>query len=619
MDSEDLPRFTLEEYIAYLKAPQWAKDGCDSEAEYFSELCGKVKSWHDESEQAFKQEKDIWSICYDQIENTSRRAIAAASIMEEAIAASKIPITKNTLLDEIAALYSGQYAPILKALSVPVQPMIALANKYLSVELKLNYWDTLKFDLGVDGFIADMWVLKIYTDSQDPGPFGEEERIVYERIDPRNCFPDPKAKRIFWPAMDYFIVTESLDVGVARNRFKEKARLIDMALAEPDKKNNRMVSTQLLMLPGQKNRWAGESVRQRIQIKECWLHDERLKFRAYEEMDELSGEMQVVIDEDGNVDGQWEPAYPYGRMIVTAADRVVLCDIPNPYWHKGLPFVFCPMSPGGGDKLLSVGKAAAIFGIERKINDIETRVHSYAQSETERPMIMDMGTLPSNVAYYKTSGQSRNIVIRQQGKEIFRPPPMETPQFLLPYLQRLYSYKDQTAGQGGILRGEVAEGAQLSAQAVQGMQGMAMGRLAMQSVYISKAMREVGEKTFWLMRETYRTGLKATVTTPEGEPLDVEWDEETVGNEFFVDVDVAANQPGGQQALITQAIGLKREALVDRAYCLQTIGIEGWDAIDARMKQREIEQITAQGFGRSLGVNVKKAQKADDGPTNKVR
>ncbi len=619
VDDNELPRYTLEEYIAYLRAPQWVLDGETNQSAYEANLCAKVSDWYAESENAFKTEKEIWQACYERLEATQKRAVMSASILEEAVAGAMVPIMRNTMLDEISSLYSGQYAPILKALSEQAQPMISLANRYLNIELKMNRWDTLKFDLGIDGFVADIWIVKLYTDKEEPGPFGEKERIVVDRVDPLNCFPDPKAVRWKWSLMDYFIVKEDLDIGVARARFPDKAAEIDESLAEPpEKASEKWSSSQMLVLPGQKKQWQSGVERQRIQLKECWLHDSRMKFVGHEITDPLTGESEVELDDEGYVVGQWERAYPNGRMIVTAADRKVLEDIANPYWHNGLPFEFCPMAPHAG-KLFTVGKAAPVLAIERKVNDIESRVHSYAQSEIERPMVAHYGALPTNAAWFALKGQSRNMVIIQRGYEIFRPLPVEIPAFVGPYLMRLYAYKDQIVGQGGILRGDVAEGAQLSATSVAMMQGAAQGRLNMQSVYIADAMRRIGEKMLSLMRETYRKGLKAKVFTPEGKQIDVEWNEKDISNEFFVEVDIAANQPGGQQQIMNQAIQLKREELVDRAYVLAVTGIEGWEAIDARMKEHKKEEIFTQAAGKQLGVNIKKIEKADDGPTEKVK
>lgn len=622
-NDDTLPKLTVPEYIAYLKAPQWVREGCNSEAEYQNKYCQFVRECYEESREAFREEKEVWQLCYERLTNTQKTAIRSASILEEAIARAMFPIMRNSMLEEIASLYAGQYAPVYKALSKESQQMISLANRYLIIELKLNDWDTLKFELGVDGFVADIWIVKIYTDDEEPGPFGEKERIIIDRINPMNCYPDPKATRWKWSQMAYFIVEQSEEIGTVRRRFQDKARLIDKNLSEPaDPNKEKWAGSQLMVLTGQKKQWQSGQERLQIQVKECWLHDDRSVFRGYEETyeDEKGNtKSRVMIDDDGYVIGQWERAYPYGRMIVTAADKLILRDIKNPYWHKDLPFEFCPMGPSANGKLFTIGKAAPLLGIERKINDIETRVHSYAQSEIERPMMADAGALPTNAQWFRLGNRSRQMVILNKGYNIVRPQPVETPQFAIGYLGRLTQYKNETLGMSGILKGEIPEGLQMSAQGMQDIQGTAQGRMNMSSVYVGGTMKRIGNKMLWLQRETYRKDLKAQVFTPEGEQITVDWNEEALGNDYFVDIDLAANQPGGQQAIINQAISLKRESLVDRPYCLSVSGIEGWETIDQRMNARREKEITAQAFARTFGINVKRAEKQDEGPTNKPK
>jgi hypothetical protein len=622
-DNDDLPKYTLEEYISYLRAPQWVLEGCASEAEYVNQYCEKVKTWYNSSRDAFRNEKEKWQVCYERLQETQKTAARAASILEDAVAAASFPIMRNSMLEEIASLYAGQYAPVFKALSKETQPMVSLANRYLLVELVLNDWDTLKFELGVDGFVADIWITKIYTDDEDPGPFGEEQRIVIDRVAPMNCYPDPKAPRWKWSNMEYFIYEESLEIGVCRNRYPDRAKLIDRHLSEPDDPNKeKWAGSQLMFLTGQKRQWQSGQERNRIQTKECWLHDERMRFRAYEESytdSEGNSKDRVQVDDDGYVIGQWERAYPNGRMIVTAADRIILRDVANPYWHKELPFEFCPMGPQSGGKLFSVGKAAAILGIERKTNDIESRVHSYAQSETERPMIVEHGALPTNAQWFNLNTRSRGMIIKNKGYEIYRPPPIETPQFLPGYLSRLGIYKNQTMGMSGILQGEIPEGMQMSAQGIQNIQGNAQSRMNMESVYVGTAMKRIGNKFLWLMRQTYKADMSAQVFTPTGEEITVAWNADAFGTDYFTSIDIAANQPGGQQQIIQQAINLKRESLVDRPYCLSVSGIEGWEQIDQRMNKKRQDEIQAQAFARSFGVQVKKAEKDDQGPVQKPK
>jgi hypothetical protein len=185
------------------------------------------------------------------------------------------------------------------------------------------------------------------------------------------------------------------------------------------------------------------------------------------------------------------------------------------------------------------------------------------------------------------------------------------------------------------MRGDVPEGAQLSAEAMQGAQGQAQGRQNMQAVFIGSTQRRIGKKMLWLMRETYKPSLyipgkdgqdgtwdgplNAVVTMPDGSKQKVYWNEKALGNDTWVDVDIAANQPGGQQQILNQALALKREQVVDRPYVLQSSGIEGWEGIDDRMSDKKTDDIFVTAAGHAAGVNIKSELAKDAGPTKKVK
>lgn len=611
---DGLPKFDLPAYIEYLKSPQWYKDDFDTESAYQSYWCGKIKDWRDQSEAAFKWEKEVWQTCFDALDMNIKKGAVSSQAFERNIAGSKIPFMANEMHVEVAALYSSDYIPTLVPLSEQVGPLVGLGNQYLRLELNLNDFAAEKFELGRDGYVTNMWILKVYVVDAD-GPFGQDKKIVIERIDPRNCFFDEKAQCLEWPYMDFFIVEQDLDIGVVRDMFKEKANLIDKHLAtttdEPKKRYN---TSQLITMPGQRPYGVSSPERLRVKLKECWLHDERLKFVAEDTFDS-EGNPTAKVDEDGYVIGNWEKAYPYGRCFYTADDKVILRDMPNPYWHKELPYVFCQQAPAS--KTIGVGKGASVLLLDRKLNDLESRSHAFLQASIERPVIMDQGAMPSTSSYWMPNQNSRNVVFKVQGKDILgHMPPVELPQSEALVIARYQGYMQATTGQSAIARGQVAEGAQLSAEAVQGMQGNANSVLSMQSVYISRAMKELGNKLFWVIRETYpEDKMQVQITGPDGQPKTVDWNDPSSTNDYFVDIDLAANQPGGRQAQMNQALSLYREGIVNRDYVLKTLQIPGWEQLAQQIRQEELDKIKTQAEGREIGLHINKLMKPDSATT----
>lgn len=617
--NEDLVigKFTLETYLEYLKAPQWVRDGFDSETEYKSTWCNQVKNWYDQSDNASRTVRDIWTTCYKALTQPTMRSANSSPTFEDNISAYRIPILKSECLDEVAGLYANDYIPTLTPLIDQAKPMTLMGNQYLKQEFLINCWRSIKFTLGVDAFVTDMWVVKTNTSDDAPGPFGQERRVTIKRVDPRNCFPDNKAPSLEWQDMDFFIVTESMDLGVARNRFKKKAAEITMTLAEPDKTmHKRYTNSQLVTLPGMKGTSEAVTDRARVQIKECWFHDERYEFVA-EKYEDVGGVEKIKIDDEGYVVGAWKKAYPHGRMIVTAGDMVILEDIANPFWHKQMPFIVMRANPDMGE-LLTVGKAADILGIERRVNDFECRVHSYGQSEIERPMQADVGALPTNISMYRTTGQSRAILLKTAGKTFERPAPVEVPQFVAPYLARCDGYTQRITGRPAIMQGRLTEGSQIGAQGMQDTQAYGASRMGMESIFIAEAMRKLGFQVFELIRETYPKDLSAVVMLPDGTEEELDWNSDVLNSAYFMEVNLAANTPGGKQANSTFLTTLYDKGLTDDIFTLQGMGVDGWQDVIRRKRARLDEEIFEQAAGRAAGLQIKSLTKLNEKPGQKA-
>ena len=613
MDEAATGKFTLNEYVEYLKAPQYVLEGCETEAEYEAQYCGKVMDWYRQSQSKSQAMRSVWDTCYKALTAPSIKTAQASPTFEDNISAARIPIVKCEALQEVSALYASDYIPALTPLRDEIKPMTTLGNMYLSQEFKINGWRSMKFTLGIDGFCTDRWIVKTNTSDEQPGLFGQDKRITINRVDPRNFYWDMEAPSHNWSDVDYYIVKEDMDMGVCRSKFKDKAAAITEALTEPAKDKNRKFSnSQLVMLPGQQSSTDGGSERRRVNVMECWFHDERYRFEA-EKYEDVDGDTKIRMNDDGYVVGDWVPAYPHGRMIVIAAERVVLRDIPNPFWHQQAPFSICHMSPDLGDTI-SVGKAADLLGIERRINDFETRVHSYGQAEIERPMQADVGALPSNIQWYRTTGQSRAILLKNAGKAFVRPLPVEIPQFVAPYLQRMDGYTQKITGRPAIMTGQIAEGANLSAEAVQSVQGFGASVMGMEAIFIAETLRNIGFQVFELVRQTYPENISATIMLPTGEQEVIQWNSKELNNGYFLDVDLASNAPGGKSAANNFVLNLYDKGLVDDIFALQNLGIDGWQDIHNRKKQDAEQKIYSQAAGRAAGLQIKSITKNTEKP-----
>src|SRR5207245_2644405 len=130
--------------------------------------------------------------------------------------------------------------------------------------------------------------------------------------------------------------------------------------------------------------------------------------------------------------------------------------------------------------------------IDRKLNDIYQRIHTMAQCEIERPMMAETNTFRTPRAWMRMSGQATAVIVKNPGREFARLPFMEIPQFVFVYIQKLEQALDKVMAIAGIMQGKIAEGAQLSAEAVSSIQGMANNVLKMKAELIAEGMKELG-------------------------------------------------------------------------------------------------------------------------------
>lgn len=625
-------RFTLEQYQAYENLPQWALDNEDweSEDEYHSYWSTTIRNWAKAYRDEFQPLVDEWQKAIEYVEQMPTRASFDIFVPEVAIAQERIPFAICAVRQQTSMLFSNYPQPKFVAPSQNYDQYAAALNQMLVMELKANSFNALSFDLGVDVAYAGWGVLKTYVDPDQEGPFGKEGKIVIQKMDPAKVYVDPKAKRLKWDDLGYVIVDDDFDLGTARKMFPGGAHKIsdDMRSTSQVPKNDGMFGHNL-MSPVPNPIEGNATLRNTVNIMECWFKDDRLKFVANEvavtnhQFDEVDDEfggstmidnpdydpekpdvyMAPEVDEDGYVVGNWVPAYPDGRCIIVAAGKKVIEDFANPYWHKQAPFVFFRGAPSR--RLFGVGDLTNIVKIDKKLNDILNRVHIMCQQEIERPMLADNRAFRPPRTIYKLSGQASAVLIIQQGSQFARMQPTEIPQFPWVYLARLDQALDMVMCVSGVQRGQLSEGSQLSAEAVSNLQGMAASMLKMKTELVAEGMKDLGYQMQWLQRQTYDEGIQINVSTPDGQQVTVEWNEKEAVSNYILDIEPGTGLPGADQAQANQGMQLWRENLVDRGTALQMQRVPNWQNIVQTLKNEELEKIQADAAGRAQGLYIK--------------
>lgn len=621
-------KFTKKQYEDYLKWPVWKRDDPDwDEDEYQNHWVNTITAWQASYKEAYGGLVDQWKTAVEYVERMPDTADFDVFAPEIACAKEKLPYAIAARDQQVSVLWGNYPQPQYISPGMTMDKYAEALNQNAQMEYKANSFNALCFDLGVDVSNGGWGVLKTYVDEDQPGPFGKQGKIVIEKMDPAKIAVDPKAKRLKWANLQFIIVEDEMDEGQARKAFKGAEYKITDALRGTTQEKHDGLYGHHLLSPVATVGENANTGRNRVKILECWFKDDRLKFVADEvtvnnEATKVSEDGQIIpnpdyddekpeaydtpeVDESGHVVGQWVPAYPDGRCIILAGDTVVVQDFENPYWHKQAPFVFYRGS--ASRKLFPSGDLVNIVKIDKKKNDLISRMHIMAQCEIERPMVCDNKAMRPPRQVFKLSGTSTAVLVIQQGSTFSRMPPSEIPQFPFVLLKLYDAAMDVAMAQAGISRGDVAEGAQLSAEAVSSLQGMAAGMLKMKAELIAEGMKELGYQVMWLQRETYDENIQIPVSMPDGTQQTVEWHEKEAASDYIVDIQSGTGLPGAQQAQSNEALAWYRENLIDRQKALQMLKVDDWQQICQRIDQKQDADIETIAAGRAQGLYLKEA------------
>lgn len=628
-----------------MEQPHWKRDSPEGEpwqskAQYDAHWSSTIVEWQRAYQDDWGSLVSQWKSAVDYVEQLPAGVDQTEFDIfapERAVALERLPYALCGIRQVVSLIFGNYPQPKYLSPNMGFDQYTQALNQCKDIELKANGFGSLAFDLGMDIEYAGWGCLKTYVDTDQSGPFGQKGKIVIQKIDPAKIAVDPKAKRLKWSDLQYVILEEKLDLGAARRMYP--GAQIDDDMVGTDKPSRDGMFGKNILSPvsivGESKSYARKEVR----LLECWFKDDRLKFECEEE--EVTNFKQIenpdpnsllmgappfvenpeydpeqdeiytrpMVDEDGYVVGEWVPAYPDGRCIVLAGDKFVVQDFENPHWHKQAPFVFFRGQPSR--KLFSVGDLTQVVKIDKKINDLVTRVHIMAQAEIERPIIADNKALRPPRTVYKLSGTAQSVLIITPGSSFVRMPPGEVPQFPWVLLGRYDAALDMVMAVAGIQRGQLQEGSQLSAESVSSLNNIATGMLKAKAELIAEGMKDLGYQLMWLQRETYDEDIKIPIQMLDGTTQEVQWNEKEAKSDYIVDIESGTGLPGAQAQQATFAMSLWRENLINRKKALQMLRLNDWQTIDAEMKEEETQNIQTNAIGKALGMDMKRLMSID--------
>jgi hypothetical protein len=624
-------KFTPDEYKAYIGRPQWKTDIIDgrqfeSYEEYEAYWNDCVKTWLEASRNAFGKVKKEWAYAIRRFEKFTERMKEVSSAKADP-AATNLPFLQKALIELVAILFDSLPRPQAQGRQASEDDLIGALNYYIGEECDANNFDMTMYDIGLDIQLCNLGVLKQTVDMDGQGPFGHQGEIVMTRVEPRYIHPDPLAGKLEWKSMKYLIVAEPCDLTDIRLKYKELGIFVEAESAYTTTRSDEDAGESKGIADSQPNVIKSPAnygdtilsgkVRQRALLKECWFKDASLVFVADQApttkdkdgITEMS-DHPWAIDDEGYVKGQWQARYPDGRLIVIA-NGVLLFDGENPFEHGRPPYAFFRGRPSSG--VLSPGDASFLIVIERKLNDIYSRIYNMAQANIERPTIVDRNAFDSPAKWRNLDTLPMTIIPVTPGANLHKLEAGEIPSFVYPLASYLENFFEDFMGVQGVARGKLAEGAQLSAQALGDLQSAQGTRTRMKARFIEFGLKEVGEQLVSNIVSTYPDGTPAKVTDPkDGQNYTVKWDRDRAGEDFTIVIQAGSSLPGSKQSAFEQALQLYREKIVDAQYVLETAQVPNSDKILQRNQMQLQEAIAAQAAGRAVGLEIKQITKPED-------
>ena len=628
-------KFTEEKYEKYIREPIYVLDGFEDKAEYESYWANTISQWLIQSKSRTSKWKSTCRQALQQVEYMEDASKVYTNI-DEGIARRPIDLGFSQIQEQTALLTSNLAKPILVAQQESENQYVSAGNQIMEAEFSMNNYEQIGADLLYLAQYFNVGYFKTGVDYSQYGPYGQKGKVYIDYVHPDDMYPDPKAKRFSWDCMDYIIQQHEMEIGDIRELYKvEGFRISDDAETAQYSSMQDKHSEDTILSPIPKLAKGPEWKRQKIKVYECWFKDSRLKFfpqtqPTQENIDELGNTKTeykpYVLDDDGFIMGDWKPAYPTGRCIITS-ERIILEDMGNRFPHGRCPYVPVKFAPSENPYI--AGDATRIMNVVDKINFIMAEIMSYAGKEIQRPMLIELGTLANKQLYKRLPNKSGKMIIVNQGRiqGLMRMLPIEIPQFTFPLLQMLMQFLDTVAGSSSMMKG-VTDSTQLSAEAIDKLmaQSGASKRVAMKAKYYAAAAKELGYQVFWLIRYSYDEKINVQAVLPDGSSASFDWEsdkatfesgdieeiERIVSQEdHIIDIKTGTGTPDAKAARAQQAMGLYQNNAIDRMALLDANEYPDRQAINSRMAQQFKDRMAAEAAGKEMGLKVKEAMRGD--------
>jgi hypothetical protein len=617
---ENVKRFTPELYLEYMTAPQWEID-----SDEFTDAQHYHSYWCKFAQQMVVTSKATigkWQQRGREAATAVERAVNPTTPVfdfQSALSEEPLPIAKSQIHEKVALLSSNPPKPIALPQQESQGNYVSAINQLIDMVFEDNNWPLICAQAHYDIRFWNAAILKWTVDPFQPGPFGQPGKITLEKISPDEVYFDPKAKMLDCRYMDYVVQKHVMEIGEIQSQYPMAGALVSAEADQiiSDSSVTSMNNEDYIQSPQPKLARDSAGRRQKITVFELWVKDSRTHFvPIIKNANAKEYKDRFKIDDDGYIIGNWVKRYPGGRMLVVTGN-VVLKDIANPFPHDQFPFVF----PIGEPSLLpyAEGDAMAIMSVTRKINNMISAIHRYYQSEVTRPMQAEAGWSMDPNLSQQVPNDCSYILETAPGKALVRRQAMDIPPIVMEYISLLQNILDLTSGSSGVMRGQISDGAQLSAEALGALQNYASSRLALSATFFNAVIRQLGYQLMWILRGCIKEAIKVQITLPDGTTQEIDWMSDLsvfqsgdpvaiqklrAKEDYLVSIKAGTGRPGAKDQQQAQSLQLFNDDAIDRQALLSDLQYPDRDAVVARMRQQELEDLSAKAAAKELGLQI---------------
>lgn len=623
----------------YLNTPNWKKDLDEegnpifqTEEEYCEYWVTQVDTWLSESRRHHRTVKKAWARAISRFEGFLEKLAELGEIVSDP-AYSDLPFLYKAILELVAMQFDSLPRPQYMSRQSSEDQFVGALNYWGSWELDANDFDLHMFDVGLDVNLCNLGIIKQTIDDEQSGPFDQDGKIIFKRTEPRYFWPDPFSGSLKWDDAKYWIFAEPYDLGDIRKMYPtvgfnvKPENRYSVFRADRDSEEDEEIGSIMSSPANAIGSTGPVGERWRALVKEAWIKDYSLEFvpdeEEYQVLDEETGEFSIktreVVDENGEVQGTYRRRYPYGRLIVTA-NKVLLYDGPieKLYRHKQPPYTFFRGRPT--KKLLSPGDATFLIIVEKKLNEIYGRVMRNAMCNIATPLVVDNGAFDAPKKYRNITDDPDIVIQVRPNARIQHLQAGEVPQFVITFAQFLKGFFDDLMGVQSVMRGQLTEGAQLSAEALGALQDQAGSRIRMKSRLTEAGLKNLGYQLMWNIRETYPSEMKVTIMDPSsGEPHEIFWNDDEAQDDYAVVIQAGSSLPGAKQGAYKQSLELYKEGIVDDEFVLDAGQIPGKTRILKRTQEKRDHRLKVAIMAKELGVAAKERQNYSGQPGRRTK